>query len=155
MKRSKRATSDDRVDDARKRPRVVATPASADAAAPPPPPPPPTLREWLRRGRFSLALSQGFCAYSAEVGALLGVEQAFDEVDEDDDEGDDEGAPTHTSHDEDEACAPTDAAANTSPRPGRPPRAPRVPRVPFHARLHAVGGSSSGGLVAAAVASGQ
>ena len=109
MKRSKRATSDDRVDDARKRPRVVATPASADAAAPPPPPPPPTLREWLRRGRFSLALSQGFCAYSARCSL----------------------------------------------RPGRPPRAPRVPRVPFHARLHAVGGSSSGGLVAAAVASGQ
>ena len=32
-----------------------------------------TLREWLREGPFSLALSQGFCCFPALAGALLGL----------------------------------------------------------------------------------
>ena len=37
-----------------------------------------TLREWLREGPFSLALSQGFCCFPALAGALLAIEEALD-----------------------------------------------------------------------------
>mmetsp|Transcript_26626 Transcript_26626/g.91648 ORF Transcript_26626/g.91648 Transcript_26626/m.91648 type:complete len:351 (+) Transcript_26626:162-1214(+) len=35
--------------------------------------PPPTLREWLHRGRFGLAVSQGFGCEFQSLGALLGL----------------------------------------------------------------------------------